>query len=53
MPVVQDATTPDGSAYVCFVEGGDYLPGINLEIICQRDGLPAPEGEAGSILMGD
>ncbi len=53
MPVAQDGTTPDGSAYVCFVDARERLPGFFLEIICQRDGLPLPSGSAGDILMGN
>jgi len=53
MPVAQDGTTPDGSAYVCFVDARECLPGIFLEVICQKDGLPNPTGPIGDILIGE
>jgi hypothetical protein len=53
MPVAQDGTTPDGSAYVCFLDARACLPGMFLEIICQKDGLPRPSDAVGDILLGD
>jgi hypothetical protein len=53
MPVAQDGTTPDGSAYVCFVDARERLPGMFLEIICQKDGAPQPSGPVGAILLGN
>lgn len=50
--VAQDAWTPDGSAYICFLDARERLDGMYIEVIVQRDDAPEMIGREADIMIG-
>lgn len=52
MSVAQDAWTPDGSAYIAFIDAREKLDGLYLEVIVRQDDSTPMEGEVPDIMIG-